>query len=285
MLGAFFSNFTLNVSGTSINNLNVLKSLEKIEVLKIENTSVKSLVPLEGKNSLKFIYADGSGIGNEEAFNLVAKTPGCTIIFKSEIMRLWWDDLPEAWKDYFSGSFKLNSPPSTEQLHGILLLESLEISDQYEIVSLSPLSMLLGLKTLKLTNLQISDISVLFYLSNLNHLECTRMPLFDLSPLSGLTNLTDLNIKNTIVSDLKPISSLDQMKSLIISGTHIKTLKPLSNFINLEQIELNNTPVKAIKPLLPLSQLNSVECYNTKISLKNIERFKLEKPDCKVVYY
>jgi hypothetical protein len=275
----------LNVSGTSIKGLEVLKSLDKLEILHIENTEVSSLSPLEGKIHLKFVYADGSNITDQGAFKFTAITPACIVIFKSEEMVQWWNELPDAWKDYFSASFKLNSPPSTEQLHGILFLNQLEIADRSGIKSLEPIKIMQGLKTLRLKSLQVSDLAVLSSLVNLEQLECTQMPLSDLSPLAGLEKITELNIENTTVSDLKSIEGLDNIRKLKISGTQVKSLKSIASFVNLEEIELNNTPVKSIKQLLPFARLKSVECYNTKISAKTIESFKEDKPGCNVVYY
>ncbi|MDB4303326.1 hypothetical protein N9934_00860 [Desulfosarcina sp.] len=275
----------LNVSGTLIMDLEVLKSLNKLETLNIENTQVSSLSPLEGKKQLELVYADSSKISDDEVFSFSSSNPTCVVIYKSEEMTLWWNGLSEPWKDYFSGSFKLSSPPSTEQLHKILLLDELNISDQNGIKSLAPINILLGLKILRLKNLPVSDISPLSSLTNLEVIECIQIPLNDLAPLSGLRKVTELNIENTTVSDLKPITGLGQIQKLKISGTQIKSLKPIADYNNLEEIELNNTPVKSIKVLVSLTQLKSVECYNTKITSKNIEGFKEDKPDCKVVYY
>ncbi len=275
----------LNVSGTSINDLEALKTLSKLETLNIENTNVSSLDPLEGQKQLEFIYADSSKITDNEAFSFSTKTPDCVVVYKSDEMKQWWDGLPESWKDYFSASFKLSSPPSTEQLHKILLLDELKIVDQSKIESLDPIKILKGLKSISLKNVAVSDIGVLSALTNLRSVECVQMPLNNLTPLAGLNNIEELNIENTRVEDLKPISMLIKVKDLKISGTAIKSLKPLSSFSNLEQIELNNTQVKTIKPLIGLPQLESVECYNTRVTQKDIDRFKTNKPNCKVVYY
>jgi Leucine-rich repeat (LRR) protein len=275
----------LNISGTSLKDLEVLKSIDKLEILHIENTEVTSLSPLEGKIHLKFIYADGSSITDQEAFKFTTNTPDCVVIFKSEEMVQWWNDLPDAWEDYFSASFKLSSPPGTEQLHGILFLNRLEITDRNGIKSLDPIKIMQGLKTLRLKSLPLSEIKALSSLVNLEQLECTQMPLSDLTPISGLKKITELNINNTTVSDLESIGGLDNIRKLKISGTQVKSLKPIASFVNLEAIELNNTPVKSIKQLLPFARLKSVECYNTKISEKTIESFKEDKPACNVVYY
>jgi Leucine-rich repeat (LRR) protein len=275
----------LDLSGTSISNLEVLLNLDKLEILNIENTSIADLSPLYEKDNLKIVFADNSQIDDDEAFGLKAENPNCIVVYKTSQMNQWWQELPMAWKDFFSASFKLNSPPTKEQLHKILMRDELEIINKSNLNTLNPLEVMKGLTTLKLVELAINDIHVLSSLSKLESLECSQMPISDLTPLTSLSNLKYLNIKNTSVADLKPISSLNSMSELKISGTQVRSLKPLSSLVKLEKIELNNTQVKSVKPLMNLEQLTSVECYNTRITAKNIERFKENNPDCKVVYY
>ena len=275
----------LDISNTSVKNLDFLSNLKQLQELNIENTAVESLEPIENLKNLNIIYADNSGINNSEAFKLREFNPGCIIIYKTEELESWWQNLSGAWKDFFSGQFKMDSPPTKEQLHKILLLDSLSVIDNNQINDLSPLSMLQGLKTLHFSGTQVNDLQPLVQLRGLQSIQCSQNPVSDISPLTSLLKLNYLDIENTPVSDLKPISNLNYLKTLNCSGTQIKSLKYLANLTNLRTIELNNTAIKSLKPLLNLPELKTLRCYNTRISSKNIDKFKNAKPQCEVVYY
>lgn len=275
----------VNISNTSVKNLEFACNLYNLKEINIENTSVNSLEPLKELKNLKIVYADNSGIGDKVAFQFMRSNPDCLVVYKSDDLQSWWKSLPASWKDFFSGQFKVDSPPTKEQLHRILFLDSLSIINNNQIENLDPLIMLQGLITIQFSGTQVNDLQPLSQLGKLKAVQCTQNPISDLEPLISLSELENLNIENTPVSDLKPLASLQSIKVLNCSGTQIKSLKPLANLIKLEHIELNNTAIKSLKPLLDLHRLKTVKCYNTKMSVKNVDKFKAAKPHCEVVYY
>jgi hypothetical protein len=275
----------LNVSDNAIQSIDFLSNSSRLRILNIENTSVESLSPLEKITGLKFIYADNTGINDAKAFQFRKNNNGCILVYKTKDLEAWWKALPVSWKNLFSGNFKIDSPPTKEQLHQILFLDSLTIRDNNQIDDLSPLSMLKGLKILSITGSQVSSLQPIALLTDLEVIQCNQSPVIDLTPLSGLSNLNKLDIGNTPVEKLDPIGSLLNLVSLNASGTQIKSIDAVEGLMKLEEIKLNNTTIKSLKPLLALSKLKSVECYNTKISSKTVDKFKEAKPGCKVVYY
>jgi hypothetical protein len=275
----------LNLSGSSVTNVEFAERLKKLRVLNIENTGVISLNPLSQNVNLRYIYADQSGITPIEAFAFVKSHPGCIVIFDTPGITDWWNTLPNGWKEFFTSQYKVDAPPSTEQLHELIFLQNLEISGPLSMSTLLPLTRLKILEVLKLKELQVTSLNPLSELSTLRELQCNQMPVNDLSPLSGLINLETLNFENTPVGKLDPLESLKNLQSLNISGTQVDQLKSLSGLTNLEFLALNNTQVKRLKHIENISTLKTVECFNTRVSQKDIDRFKEANPDCKVVYY
>lgn len=99
-----------------------------------------------------------------------------------------------------------------------------------------------------------------------------------------LKRQSKLDISNTPVEDLGPLVSLHRLKSLNCSGTQIKRIDDLEYLQELESLDCSNTNVKKINALNGLS-LKVLKCYNSRVSGKTIERFRLENPDCNVVFY
>ena len=275
----------LDISNTPVESLEFATTLNHLTELNIEGTQVTDLSLLQDLSDLKYVYADGSGIDDQDVNTLMDKNPGCVVIYKSGELINWWTSLPDPWKSLFISGYSLHSPPTKEQLHQLFYLDRFEIDKNRDITTMEPLRQLVHLEVLKLNELNTGDLQYISGLSNLKELHCTRMPINTLSPISSLLNLEVLNLEDTPIEDMKALSSLINLRQLIISGTQIKSLKPAADLQGLESIEINNTQVKSISQLESLPSLKSLSCFNTRISSKSIEKFQKEKPECKVVYY
>lgn len=275
----------LDISDNAVDNVDFLGNLSQLNVVHLEKTRVSSLKPLENKQNLKFIYADSSKVNDESAFNFREKNKNCVVVYKTKDLENWWKNLPVVWKEFFTGLAGCDSPPTKEQLHKILYLDSLIISNNSKINDLAPITMIKGLKKLIFTGTSVSSLQPLTQLKELEELRCSQSPVSDLTMLAGLKSLKVLSIENTPVEDIEPLAALAQLVSLNCSGTQTKSLNSLEGLLKLEEIKLNNTSIKSLKPLLELPRLKKLECFNTGVSAKNIEKFKEAKPKCEVVYY
>ncbi len=275
----------LNAANTEVKDLGFLKGLKKLKILNIDSTAIDNLDPLEDLHDIKLIYADHTMITDKQAFAFTEKHPGCLVIYKTSELTEWWNDLHAQWQQVFSSQFKVDSPPSEDQLHRILFIDSLIIENNMQIKDLTPVKELAGLKSLTLESTAVDDLSPLAGMTKLEKLTCKQDPVSDLTPLTEIKSIRYLNIEGTPVSDLSPVSWLTNLTVLICSGTQIKSLKPLMNLSGLKQIEINNTQVKSLKPLLKLPSLENLKCFNTRISSKAVNKFKAAKPGCEVIYY
>jgi Leucine-rich repeat (LRR) protein len=275
----------LNISGNNIAHIDFLSNLSRLHVVNLENTYVSSLRPLENKHSLRIIYADNSQIKDEAAFTFRSLNRETTVIFKTKELESWWDNLPAAWKAFFTDLVDSDNKPSKEQLHRIIFQDSLSIRNNSGISDLSPITMIRALKKLALTGTSVSNLYPLAQMRDIEEILCNQSPVSDLSALSGLPKLKILNVENTPLTDLEPITGLSQLESLNCSGTQIKSLSPVESLYNLKEIKINNTSIKSLKSLLKLPGLMKLECFNTGISSKSVDKFKALKPGCTVVYY
>jgi len=275
----------LDISDNAVENIDFLSNLSQLHTVNLQNTRVSSLKPLENKQSLKFVYADSSRVNDESAFDFREKNQECIVIYKTRDLENWWKNLPAAWKEYFTELEGCDSPPTKEQLHEILYLDSLVISNNNRISDLLPITMIRALRKFIIAGTSVNNLQPLTKMNQLEELQCSQNPVGDLTMLAELKKLKVLSIENTPVEDIEPLAVLSQLVSLNCSGTQIKSLNPLEGLFNLTEIKLNNTSIKSLKPLLELPRLKKLECYNTGVSAKNVEKFREAKPDCTVVYY
>jgi Leucine-rich repeat (LRR) protein len=251
----------------------------------MEETPVDDLSPLVELDELNLVYADGSEISEKDVLYVREQNPDCFILFKTDALKNWWRDIPSPWKRYFEANYKINATPTKEQVHQLFYLEELEVKEDRDIATLVPVTAMTNLKKIVFVNLNAGNLSPLSDLEDLEELTCKGMPVNDLSPLSNLKNLGFLDLENTSVNALDALATVPRLRHINASGTQIKDLKALSGQRYLESVEINNTPVKSVKHISGLPSLTSLSCYNTRISSKNIEKFKEENPNCKVVYY
>ena len=85
---------------------------------------------------------------------------------------------------------------------------SVDVNLSHGIESLEGLQYAVNLKSLDLSENDISDLSPLAGLENLTYLELDRNYISDLTPLGGLTGLVHLNLYNNEITDITPLAPL-----------------------------------------------------------------------------
>lgn len=275
----------LNLNNTKVSTLEPLSSLHNLKQISFENTEIDELTPLSGSRGIEKIYCDKSRITADIALSFKNLHNSCLIIYQSQKLRLWWDNLDAEWQQMFSNQFNLPVNPSNEELQQLVDLTELVVTNNMSVNNLNPLHIFARLEQLTISNTSITDISPIISLTDLKKLNISSNPIFELGSISNLTNLKELVLENTSVEDLEPISGLENLVNLNIAGTRIKSLKYIQNLINLEKLYINNTRVKNLKPLMALSKLELLQCYNTSIKSSRIDDFRELRPQVEVVYY
>lgn len=276
---------TINLNQTDVVTLEPLSSLHNLVHVSFENTQIDELTPLMGSNSIEIIYCDNSKITEQKALVFKKKHETCLIIYQSQKLRLWWDNLDFEWEQILRDKFNLSANPSNEELQKMIDLTELEITNKLSLNNLTPVHIFVRLKSLTISNTSITDISPITSLPGLIKLDISGNPVFDLGAINKLTGLEELSIKNTSIEDLEPISELKKLVSLNIAGTRVKSLKYIQSLTNLEKLYINNTRIKNLKPILGLSNLTILQCYNTSLKNSRVDEFRNLHPQTEVVYY
>jgi hypothetical protein len=211
---------------------------------------------------------------------------------ETEVLRSWWNDLPAEWLAVFGQhvTIPIGDSISNSQLHSIVGMEILDISNNPTVKDIQPVSRLMKLKTFKCANTSVSNIFPLRSITNLEVLDCSNTPVQDILALTYATNLRELNISNTKVSDVKTleylthlerldmsitgVSSLESigmmegsaLKELRISKTKVANLDPLKNSSTLQFLEASFTPITSIAALSESTELERLDISNTTVS-------------------
>jgi len=275
----------INFSQTRISDIEALSGLFQLEELNIESTRVDNLDALHNISTLQLLKADKSRITHEIALKLKQAQPKVLIIYQTEKLRFWWNNLDEEWKKIMMQDLIVQPSPDPVQLQTIADRKEIVIENNLAILNLEPLMPLLMLEKLVLKGTQVSDFNPLKTLSHLKYLDLSGNPLSDLSPLSGLSLLEFVSIESTPVIDISALSKLVNLQQLNVAGTQIKSLKSLANLLLLSELSVYNTRIKSLSPADKLPAMKHIKCYNTKISKKTIEKLKQTRPEINILYY
>lgn len=262
-----------------IENVNGLEANKKLKQLILTNTKIQDIAPLSQLHQLELLDTEGTAVDESQVISHLATNPQTVIIYQSDSVLTWWNNLPPVWQK----TFNLSNPTSFE-LHQLIEQQELEIINK-KIPSLEPLRAFINLKSVKLDRIQLTNLSELFVHEELLSLTCTNGPLISLEGISGLTHLETLNISQTAIEDLKDIYEVRSLKHLDCSGTNIKSIKGVDDLMNLESLNVSNTRMWRLDRVFDKRNLKSLICYNTRLSQSKVDEFQTMYPECEITFY
>jgi Leucine-rich repeat (LRR) protein len=251
----------LSFSATKINDISLLSQFPNLKVVYFNNTSISDLTPLEKCEKIEKIYCDNTGIDEAKASAFMSKKPNSLVIYNSDILKKWWEDMSAEWKKVFAEDLKTETP-GIEQLHRLSMKQDVSLAGKTAIVALDPVS--------KFTHLSKLDVS--------------GSGISDLSPVKNLLDLQELNCSNTEVTKLDALSSLKRLVKLDCSNTQISSLAPVANCDNLEIINADKTQISNLTGLSKLTRLKKIYADNTQLTKDSVSAYKLENGNCLVIY-
>ena len=277
---------SLNIQHTYISDLKPLQDMPNLRLLNIMNTPVNDLTALVNDDKIEVILADSTIIGKSQVVALKEHQCQVTVVYQSESLNNWWNGLDAIWQAVFRNAIGTQKEtPEPLQLQQVLDLRELEISPEFPIVSLEPLTSLRWLERLTINNQGVSDLAPLAYKEFLVELNAQNNPISSLKPIEESVLLELLNIENTQVSDLAPLSKMNNLVTLNASGTPVKSLKPLSGLLKLENLFVNNTNVRSISPVENMPSLKQLKVYNTRVKKRAVESLQQKRLDLNIIYY
>lgn len=212
---------SLRISQTRVNNLNALEEMKSLKEIYCSGTSINDLSPLKNHRTLSKIYCDNTGIDVQQASEFTKSNPFTLVIYDTNALEEWWNNLPIYWKAVFSKQTSITGEPTTEQLHEVINMTDLDLSGNQYLQDLLPVSRLTNLVNLNISNTEITH----------------------LMALTGMTNLEYLNLENTFVENIRSLSGLNRLKEINISNTPVSDLEPLANDNHLEKVWAENSGV------------------------------------------
>jgi hypothetical protein len=250
------------------------------------STPVNDLSALTNNNSIQEIDADSTIIDKSQVIALKESQRQVTVVYQTEALRAWWNSLDPCWQAIFRNANGTQSEmPSPLELQQIVDLRELEITPNYPIASIEPLTSLIWLERLTINNQSVSDLKPLAGKEFLLEFNAQNNPISSLKPIEESVLLELLNIENTQVDDLGPLSKMNNLITLNASGTPVKALKPLSGLMKLENLFVNNTNVRSISPVENIPSLKQLRVYNTKVKKRDIEKLQQKRLDLNIIYY
>jgi len=277
---------SLNISHTYINDLKPLQDMVNLKYLNITNTPVNDLSALANDAKIEVIDADSTTIGRRQVVALKESQRQVTVVYQTAALLNWWNSLDAIWQAIFRNAIGTQSEtPNALELQQIADLRVLEITPEYPVVSINPVTSLMWLERLTINNQSVNDLTPLLGKEFLLELNAQNNPISDLKPIEESLLLELLNIENTQVEDLSPLSKMNNLITLNASGTPVKSLKPLSGLLKLENLFVNNTNVRSITPVENIPSLKQLKIYNTKVKKRSVEQLQQKRLDLNIIYY
>jgi Leucine-rich repeat (LRR) protein len=269
---------------TGVQDLAVLKDNSQLEKIDMESSPIRSVKELTELPKLSYLNVNASLIEEADLPEFHLQRPDVMVIYRSESLADWWAGLDEAWQQVLLEKIKVSEAPSTEQLHQLTSVASLELRG-VSFTDLEPLIIFTNLRKLVLIDAPTLMLGPLSKLTKLTSLKLSQLPAVDYLPISGLTELEELDLSNTGIEELIALSRLTKLKKLNLSGTNIKSLKGLEPLINLEELDVASTDLRSLKALEGMRALKKLTCYNTRLTARGVDSFKESFPKCEVRFY
>lgn len=276
---------SLNISKTNVSNIDPIANITGLTELWADYSKIDHIDTLKSLKDLKILSVDDCPLTEEQIDNFRQASTNCIVVFDSNRVEFWWNNLNELWQDLLTKAIGIKGFPNRLDLARVIHLKTLELGHQPDLMNLSPLKMFVHLEDLRFEGTRISSLEPIRHLTQMKVLIAPNNPINDLEPLGLFIHLEKLNLQNTQIESLKPIALNLDMKVLDISGTRIKSLRPLSSMFNMEDLSIYNTKVRSISPLKKWTKLKHFKCYNTRISEKTIKKFEDANPGTEVVFY
>ncbi|NQV01710.1 MAG: hypothetical protein HQ542_03620, partial [Bacteroidia bacterium] len=221
----------LDFSNTAVTDVEPLEDLGALRTVMFNQTNVNTLKPLSNLPFLERIYCDQTKIRKDNAVQFMIDHPGVVVSFATTELEGWWKAMSPEWQKIFYIYRELDAKPTSEQLHSLMTIDSLNINGRSAITSLSPLSKLPRLRWLSCSLTPVSSLDPLRDLLNLSFLNAKSTGITSVEPLAALAKLTFLNLDNTKVTDISPLTRLHGLELILADNSGV-TKKEANEFMS-----------------------------------------------------
>ncbi|MFY0591153.1 hypothetical protein [Roseivirga sp.] len=210
-------------------------------------------------------------------------------INREKQLRNWWLTLSLGWKKIFQDEIGIyDDSLTTDELTRIAEMDSLDLANNDQIISLEPIYVLTNLSYLRLSNTFISDLSPLTAINSLKTLDVSNSSVYDLSVLKYHTGIEEMILFNSHVKDFSVLDSFGKLRRLNLSNasgldfSFVNTLSVLkelqltgvdgidkiefSNLIALEKLDLHQSDIASLNGFEVLNDLKELNLSETVIN-------------------
>jgi Leucine-rich repeat (LRR) protein len=273
----------LQLSNSSVNNLEPLSGLKSLSGLDINNTAVSDLEPIKGLTNLAGLDISSTPVSDLDPLRNLVKLSdldvsstqvsnlesikGLSALSTLNLSHTMVHDLePLKGLPNLSTLTFIDTPVTTlDPLRGLTKLSEMDLRTT-KVRSLQPLKDLHNLSKVVLINTPVDDLEPLRGLTKLSEIDIRQTSVHSLDPLKDLTNLSTLNVSWLRVSDLDPLKRLTNLATLDLGGTDVNNLEPLRGLTRLSKLNASAKQVRNLEPLVGLVNLTSLDLSDTQVS-------------------
>ncbi len=220
-------------------------------------------------------------------------------------LRAWWQNLSVGWKQIFQDEIGIYDDSLTvDELTRIAGMDSLDLTDNDQVVNLDPIYVLTDLAYLKLSNSFITDLSPLLSINRLKTLDISQTSVHDLSALKYHTDIEGMVLHSSHVTDFSVLGFFEKLKRLNLMGSQFDDLSFISSFttlkglnlkgatgtnsidysrlVDLQSLDLEGSDINTLKGFEGLVELRELELEGTSVnnveslaSLQNLSRLNI----------
>lgn len=182
----------------------------------------------------------------------------------SKALKQWWEQLSFEWRSIFKQKLNITSDSVTmADLKDMTTIEALDLGHNEYIQDIAPLSELVNLRVLNLSNTAITDLSPIRNLTELADINLAHTPVKEVSALRYAHKLKTFNISYSKVTSLDVLERLDSLQHLEMAGTEVWDFTKLKDMTSLQSLNLERTGVKSLDVLEPLNKLEELNIAKT----------------------
>ncbi len=254
----------VKANNTGISDLTPLESLRDIAYIDISETNVADISVLRQLTKLKVLRADKSKVENISPLNKLA---GLEKIFVDQT----------GVQDFIAAEY-LEKNPKVLLVYKTLHLNRWwkNLSGEWRevmrsqmlpdtIASRENLHRLVERTSLRFKDAGVSDLSALSEFVLLKELDFSGTSITAIPSLENFKGLKSLHATNSPLQNLASISQLTLLEDLDISNTPIDDLRLIENLENLKSLNCGGTQIKRLDAVEKMSNLESLDCSNTRV--------------------
>ena len=223
--------YEVDLSGTSVENLDFLTGAEELRSLNLENTNVSDLSPIAPLTRITYLNLSGSQVKS----------------FETELNSLGLTEL------YLDGC----GLTSSDGFGDYVALKKLDLGDNSltDVTFIDKIAPNLELLDLCGNDITGSDLAFLQNANNMVHLEIDSIDLSEcqLSYLVNMTKLSTLDARNCHLTDISGLQNCTRLKNILLGFNEINDVSALASLDDVvtsnRLLDLTNNRVESIDPL------------------------------------